>query len=135
MATPPLPDKVRAKLEQPNPCTITTLRSDGTPVSVATWYVLDGDRVLVNMDHTRKRLQHLRDDPRVALTFLYKDSWYTHVSLIGRVVEIADDEGLAHIDRISRHYTGKDYPVRDSGRVNAWIEIERWHGWGATKQS
>jgi PPOX class probable F420-dependent enzyme len=134
VAKPPLPDKVVEKLKQPNPCTITTLRPDGTPVSVATWYLLDGDRVLVNMDHTRKRLQHLRDDPRVALTVLDKDSWYTHVSIVGRVVEIADDEDLRDIDRLSRHYNGKDYPVRDSARVSAWIEIERWHGWGATKR-
>ena len=66
---------------------------------------------------------------------LDKDSWYTHVSIVGRVVELADDEGLRDIDRLSRHYNGKDYPVRDSARVSAWIEIDRWHGWGATKQS
>lgn len=133
MATPPLPDDVIDKLSQPNPCTITTLRSDGHPVSVATWYRLDGDRILVNMDHTRVRLQHVRRDPRVSLTVLDKDSWYNHISFIGRVVEIADDHDLVEIDRLSRHYRGKPYPVRDSARVNAWIEIERWHGWGATK--
>ena len=133
MATPPLPHHVVAKLEQPNPCTITTLRSDGQPVSVATWYLLDGERLLVNMDHTRRRLQHLRDDPRVALTVLDKDSWYNHVSITGRVVEIADDDDLVVIDRMSQHYRGRPYPKRDSPRVNAWVEIERWHGWGATK--
>lgn len=52
MAKPPLPDKVVQKREQPN-------------------------RILVDMDHSRKQLQHPREDPRV--------------------------------------------------------EIERWHGWGATK--
>jgi PPOX class probable F420-dependent enzyme len=133
MATPPLPRHVVTKLEQANPCTITTLRSDGQPVSVATWYLLDGDRLLVNMDHTRRRLQHLRDDPRVALTVLDKDSWYNHVSITGRVVEIADDDDLVVIDRMSQHYRRRPYPKRDSPRVNAWIEIERWHGWGATK--
>jgi PPOX class probable F420-dependent enzyme len=133
MALPPLPNNVVAKLRQANPCTITTLRRDGQPVSVATWYLLDGDRILVNMDHTRRRLQHLRDDPRVAVTVLDRDSWYNHVSITGRVVEISDDEGLAVIDRMSEHYRGQPYPVRDSPRVNAWIEIERWHGWGATK--
>jgi PPOX class probable F420-dependent enzyme len=133
MATPPLPRHVVAKLEQPNPCTITTLRSDGQPVSVATWYLLDGDRLLVNMDHTRRRLQHLRDDPRVALTVLDKESWYNHVSITGRVVEIAADDDLVVIDRMSQHYRERPYPKRDSPRVNAWIDIERWHGWGATK--
>ena len=49
-------------------------------------------------------------------------------------VEASQVTPLREIDRISRHYTGKDYPVRDSARVNAWIEVERWHGWGAAKQ-
>ncbi len=134
MPTPPLPPHVVEKLREPNPCTITTLRSDGQPVSVATWYLLDGDRLLVNMDHSRKRLEHVRRDPRVAVTVLDKDSWYNHVSIVGRVVELTDDEDLVDIDRLSQHYLGKPYMVRDSARVSAWIEIERWHGWGATKE-
>lgn len=133
MPTPPFPDHVVEKLRRPNPCTITTLRRDGQPVSVATWYLLDGDRILVNMDHTRAPLQHVRDDPRVALTVLDEESWYNHVSIIGRVVELADDEGHAGIDRLSQHYRGQPYPTRDSPRVNAWVEVDRWHGWGATK--
>jgi PPOX class probable F420-dependent enzyme len=124
------PPHVRELLEQPNPAVITTVRADGAPVSVATWYLMDGDRVLVNMDEGRKRLDYLRSDPRVSLTVLKADDWYTHVSMQGRVVEMADDDGLAGIDRLSRHYRGRDYSVRDRGRVNAWIEVDRWHGWG-----
>ena len=133
MATPPLPPHVVEKLHQPNACTITTLRSDGQPVSVATWYLLDGERLLVNMDHTRVRLQHVRNDPRVSLTILDQESWYNHVSIMGRVVETSDDDDLVVIDRMAQHYLGQPYAQRDSPRVNAWIEIERWHGWGATK--
>jgi hypothetical protein len=70
-----------------------------------------------------------------ALTVLADDDWYTHVTLIGRVVETHDDEGLADIDRISRHYTGKPYPDRVRARVSAWIEVERRRGWGAMKDS
>jgi PPOX class probable F420-dependent enzyme len=131
MPTPPLPDELRALLEKPNPAVITTLREDGQPVSVATWYVLDGDRVLVNMDATRKRLGHVRRDPRVSLTVLDEASWYTHVSLLGRMTELRDDEGLSGIDRVSRHYTGRPYPDRESPRVSGWIEIDRYHGWGS----
>ncbi|MDX6326211.1 MAG: hypothetical protein QOK15_2565 [Nocardioidaceae bacterium] len=130
MPKPPLPDDLRTLLEKPNPAVITTLREDGQPVSVATWYVLDGDRVLVNMDATRKRLEHLRRDPRVSLTVLDEAGWHTHVSMLGRIAELGDDEGLGDIDRISRHYTGHDYPDRTSPRVSGWIEIDRWHGWG-----
>lgn len=135
MPTPPLPDDVRSLLAKPNPAVITTLREDGQPVSVATWYLLDGDRILVNMDGSRKRLQHLRNDPRVSVTVLDEESWYTHVSLVGRVTEFADDDGLEDIDRLSVHYTGNPYPDRESPRVSAWVEVERYHGWGKAKDS
>src|SRR4051794_16538262 len=136
MSTSPLPDPVRALLAKPNPAVITTLRPDGQPVSVATWYLLEedrthGDRILVNMDEARRRLDYLRRDPRVSLTALDEESWYTHVSVQGRVVELADDSDLADIDRLSLHYNGRPYPNRDRRRVSAWIEVESWHGWGA----
>ncbi|MFJ8696141.1 PPOX class F420-dependent oxidoreductase [Streptomyces roseolilacinus] len=134
MSRPPLPEEAVAMLRKPNPAVLATLRSDGQPVSTATWYLWEDDgRVLVNMDEGRKRLSHLRRDPRVTLTVLDEKSWYTHVSLIGRVVEMREDEGLADIDRLSRHYLGTGYRQRDRGRVSAWIDVERWHGWGALK--
>ena len=129
----PLPDDVRALLEKANPAVVATVRSDGAPVTVATWYLLEGDRVLLNMDHSRVRLEHLRRDPRVSLTVLDEAGWYTHVSLVGRIAEMYDDDGLADIDRLSTHYRGRPYPNRESPRVSAWLEVERWHGWGAAK--
>lgn len=44
MPKPPLPMPVRELLAKPNPAVITAVREDGQPVSVATWYLLDGDR-------------------------------------------------------------------------------------------
>ncbi|MCW2498946.1 MAG: class F420-dependent enzyme [Frankiales bacterium] len=131
-----LPADVREFLSHPNPAVIATVRPDGQPVSVATWYLLeDDDRILVNMDEGRRRLDHLRQEPRVSLTALDRDDWYTHLSVQGRVVEMREDEGLVDIDRLSTHYTGKPYPVRDRGRVSAWIVIDRYHGWGAKKDA
>jgi PPOX class probable F420-dependent enzyme len=135
MPRPPLPDATCELLSKPNPAVIATLAADGRPVSVATWYLLDGDRILVNMDEGRKRLDHLRRDPRVSLTVLDEASWYTHVSLHGRVVEMREDVGMADIDRLAVHYTGKPYRNRDRGRVSAFIEVDRWHGWGAAATS
>ncbi len=37
------------------------------------------------------------------------DDWYSHVSLQGRVVSITEDDGLHDIDRLSRHYRGREY--------------------------
>jgi PPOX class probable F420-dependent enzyme len=124
-----LPEHVRALLSQPNPAVIASVRPDGQPVSVATWYLLDGDRLLVNMDEGRKRLEYLRKNPLVSLTALDEQGWYRHISVQGRVVEWRDDDDLRDIDRLARHYTGEAYSNRERRRVSAWIEIDRWHGW------
>lgn len=128
--TKPLTDDIKTFLAGANPCVISTVRADGQPVSVATWYLLDGDRVLVNMDGGRKRLEYLRNDPRASLTVLADGDWYTHVSLQGRVAEFRDDDDLADIDRLARQYGMEQYPDRRNPRVSAWIEVETWHGWG-----
>jgi PPOX class probable F420-dependent enzyme len=134
MSAPPLPDDVAALVARPNPAVITSNRPDGQPVSVATWYLLEGDgRILVNMDESRRRLEYLRRDPRVSLTVLAADDWYTHVSLQGRVAELVDDPDLVDIDRLSNHYGAGAYSNRTNKRVSARIVIERWHGWGAAK--
>ncbi|WP_298803645.1 TIGR03618 family F420-dependent PPOX class oxidoreductase [uncultured Pseudokineococcus sp.] len=135
MPTPPMPADVAALFARPNPAVMATVAADGRPVSVATWYLVEDDgRVLLGLDAGRARLEHLRRDGRVSLTALAEGDWYTHVSVQGRVVEIVDDEGLAGIDRLSRHYTGRDYPQRDRPRVLAWVEVDRWHGWGGAGQ-
>ncbi len=129
MPEAPVPPEVDAFLRKPNPAVIAALRPDGSPHSVATWYDWEGGRVLVNMDESRLRLRFMRRDPRVSLTVLDEDSWYTHVSLLGRVVSLEDDPDLAGIDRLAIRYTGKPFSRREAKRVNAWIEVERWHGW------
>ena len=95
-----------------------------------TYRLVDGDRIHLNLDAGRVRLQHIRRDPRVALSVIASEDWYTHASIQGRVTEIADDPDLSGIDALARHYTGESYPTRDRPRVNAWVEIEHVHVWG-----
>jgi len=131
MPRPPLPPHLLDLLRRPNPAVIATLRPDGQPVTVATWYVLDDDgRILVNMDAGRRRLEYLRQDPRVSLTVLDGNNWHTHVSVQGRLVDLTDDADLADIDRIATHYTGSAYAMRSRARVSGWIDIAFWHAWG-----
>jgi hypothetical protein len=79
------------------------------------------------MDFERLRLSHMRRDPRVSVTVLDIGDWYHAVTLLGRVVELRDDEGLRDIDRLSQRYRGSPYWNRDRKRVTALIEPERWH--------
>ncbi|GAA2569463.1 PPOX class F420-dependent oxidoreductase [Winogradskya consettensis] len=134
MTALPLPTQVLDLLRLPNPAVMATVAADGRPVTVATWYLLEDDsHVLLGLDATRVRIKHLKKDPRVSLTVLASDDWYTHVSLQGTVSEIVEDVDLAGIDRISRHYNGDAYPDRESPRVLTRLAIERWHGWGKLK--
>jgi PPOX class probable F420-dependent enzyme len=126
---PPLPPRLDAFLALPNAAVIATVRADGAPVTVATWYDWEDGRVLVNMAESRRRLDHLRRDPRVSLTVMDGRRWWSHVSLQGRVAELVDDPDLRDIDRLSQRYLGRPYPARDQRRVTAWIEVERWHAW------
>jgi PPOX class probable F420-dependent enzyme len=125
----PVPLEVSSFLSLPNPAVIATLRPDGSPHSVPTWYDWDDGRVLVNMDATRLRLAFLRRDRRASITVLDQDGWYKHVSLIGRVVSIDDDPELVDIDRLARRYTGRPFRNRAARRVSAWLAPDRWHGW------
>ena len=129
MPKPPLPQPVIDLLLRPDPAVIGTVRPDGAPVTVATWYLWDDGRILVNMDAQRRRLSYIEANPRVSLTVLDPDDWYTHVSLQGRMT-LADDPELSGIDRLAKHYNGKPYPDRRRPRVNGWIDIEYWHAWG-----
>jgi len=131
MSMEPLPAKVLDLLRLPNPAVMATVAADGRPVTVATWYLFEDDgRLLLGLDAKRTRLKHMTKDPRIALTVLAEDDWYTHVSLQGRVLSITDDIGLRDIDRLSRHYTGNAYSTRERPRVSAQVAIERWHVWG-----
>jgi PPOX class probable F420-dependent enzyme len=126
---PPLPPRLDAFLAKPNAAVIATVRPDGSPATVATWYDWEDGRVLVNMDESRRRIAHLRADPRVSLTVMDIANWGSHVSLQGRVISLEDDPDLRDIDRLSVRYLGQPYPERNRRRVSAWIEIERWHAW------
>ena len=128
----PVPPEVDELLARANPAVVATVRPDGSPHSVPTWYDWEDGRVLLNMDEGRLRLRHMRRDPSVALTVLAEDDWYKHISLLGRIVSIEDDAELADIDRLALRYTGHAFRRRDRRRVSAWMQPERWHGWNDT---
>jgi PPOX class probable F420-dependent enzyme len=130
MPPAPVPPHVDEFLRKPNPAVISSLRPDGSPHAVATWYDWEDGLALLNMDESRLRLRFMRRDPRVALCVLDEESWYRQVTLFGRIVRLEDDADLAGIDRLAVRYTGRPFRTRDAKRVSAWLEPDRWHDWG-----
>ncbi len=129
MSRAPLPPELERFLAKPRPAVVSTLRPDGSPVTTATWYEWLAGRVLLTMDANGRRIRNIRRDPRVALTVL-GDDWYTHVSLLGRAVEIRDDPDFVDVDRLSLRYLGEPYDRRDWSSVSVLVEVDRWHTWG-----
>jgi PPOX class probable F420-dependent enzyme len=126
----PLPPDLQRFVRAPRPAVVGTVRPDGSPATTATWYEWNDDgTVLLSIVAGSPRLRNLRNDPRLSLTVLGK-SWYHHVTLLGRVVELRDDPALADLDRMSRRYFGKRYPKRELECVSAVMEVERWHSFG-----
>lgn len=131
MAELPLSADAEALLLPANPAVLGTVRPDGTPHTAAVWFDWVGERVLLNMDRNRRRLDFLRQNPAASITVLDGDNWLRQVTLTG-TVSLHDDEDLADVDRLTRRYLSTDYPIRDRARVTGWLEPSGWYFWDAS---
>jgi PPOX class probable F420-dependent enzyme len=129
MPKAPLPPELERFVRAPRPAVVATVRPDGSPATTASWYDWEDGGVLLSIVASSPRARNLRNDPRLSLTILGK-SWYHHVSLLGRVIELRDDPELADLDRLSQRYFGKRYPNRELRCLSAVVEVERWHSFG-----
>jgi hypothetical protein len=66
----------------------------------------------------------MRRNPAVALSIVDPSNPYRYLSVRGRVVEITEQGGDAHIDRLAKKYLGQDrYPYRQAGEVRVIYKI------------
>ena len=118
---------VRAVLDEPNFAHLATLLADGSPQSAPVWIDVEGDRILIATGEGSLKARNTKRDPRVSLSVGAMDNPYREAQLRGRVVERRPDAKFEIMDRISRKYTGKEFPMRANPeqRVVLVIEIER----------
>jgi PPOX class probable F420-dependent enzyme len=126
VATPLSPD-VRALLDEPNFAHLATLMPDGSPQSAPVWVGVEGDHVLVATGEGSLKATNTRRDPRVSLSVVAMDNPYREAQLRGRVVERRPDAKFEVMDRISRKYIGKEFPMRTDPeqRVVLVVEVQR----------
>jgi PPOX class probable F420-dependent enzyme len=139
MTAPQPDDPVDAFLAAPRRfAVLATLDPDGTPRQAVIWYRLDPDgRITVNSAEGRRWPANLRRDPRCSLSVLDGPDGYRFVALVGRVVEVIDDQEVAQADiaAFARHYHVKDpakaerliADFRAQLRVSFRIEITSAH--------
>lgn len=129
MPPAPLPPELDRFVSAARPAVIATVGADGAPLSAPTWYGWEDGRIVVLMQGGSARHRALAHEPRVSLSIL-GESWYDHVTLHGRVVELRDDVGLVDRDRIATRYQRVRPPGADAHVVTAVIEVDRYHTWG-----
>lgn len=108
--------------------TVVTLMASGQPQAQLRWVDTDGEVLLVNTEPQRQAARNLERDPRVTVLVRNEEDGYDWAELRGRVVErLGGEEARAHIDKLSRKYTGEDYrnPIGPEGRIILRIAADR----------
>ena len=104
---------------------LTTLRADGSPVSVPVWYEWDGETLKMFAYETGGKLKRLANDPRTTvLVANHPDEMEKWVSFDGRI-SVQDDGGLEMAERVFDLY----YPEGDARRpaLNSWRQMaDKW---------
>ena len=108
-----LSDDVRALLEARNIVHLATVRPDGSPHSVPVWAAIEEGKIAFFTQPTSRKARNVEREPRVALSIVDQDNPYRMAQVRGRVVETREgDAALEIMDRMSRRYTGEDFPMR-----------------------
>jgi PPOX class probable F420-dependent enzyme len=107
---------------------LVTLMPDGSPQVTPVWVDLDGNTVIVNTARGRLKDRNMKRDPRVALAVSDPANPYRYVQVRGRVSDITENGGDAHIDKMARKYLNQDsYPYRQPGEVRVVYRITPEH--------
>jgi PPOX class probable F420-dependent enzyme len=119
-----LPLEVRELLEGRNMAHVGTLMADGAPHVSPVWIAIEGEHLAIFSTRAHLKVRNLRRDPRIAISIADETNPYRAAVIRGRVVqELGGDEAIAIMDRMSRRYTGADFPVRTA--IVMLIEPER----------
>ena len=103
---------------------VATLNSDGSPQVTPVWIDFDGTNVLLNTAKGRVKARNFAREPRVALSIIDPENAYRYLGIQGRVIEMTEAGGDAHIDKMAKKYLGKEtYPHRAPGEVRIIVKI------------
>jgi len=115
--------RLQGFFEQVLPAIITTLTDRGAPEMTPLWYEFADGEIRINGDKTRIWMDRMEKTGRATLFVMDPTNFWRWVQVYGRVIEVKDDPGGEHINRLSHRYRGTDYPGDRSTRRTVRIEI------------
>jgi PPOX class probable F420-dependent enzyme len=123
-----IPEKYRDLFTKRAFASLGTLMPDGRPQVTPVWVDLEGDLVLFNSAKGRQKDKNVRRDPRVSLAIIDPENPYRYLEIRGRVVEITEQGGSDHIDKMAKKYLGVDkYPYGQPSEVRVIYKIQPEH--------
>ena len=123
-----LPDNVVKLIQGKNFGHLATIMPDGSPQVTPVWVDYENGFILVNTAEGRAKPRNVRRDKRVAISVADQNNPYSMASIRGKVVEITNKGGDAHIDKLAKKYIGKDkYPWRKPEEKRLILKIEPLH--------
>jgi PPOX class probable F420-dependent enzyme len=129
-------DGVRRFLEQGPLGHLVTLNSDGTPHVALIWAGLEGDELVFGSFFDSLKLDYIRRDPRVTISFQANEheGEGLHPYMVVRgTARISEGGALPVMDRLAEYYIGPgaQFPFRDAGPGYVTrVTIERIYGVG-----
>jgi len=123
-----LTDNVRSFLTATPPryATIATINPDGNPHQIVVWYLLRGDRIVVNSRHGRRWPSNLRRDGRANFAVYDGEDAVTIECVLERTYE--GDDAQADIAEMARRYGSGEVPrFRAERRISFVLRPTRVH--------
>jgi PPOX class probable F420-dependent enzyme len=119
---------------------VATLNADGTPHVSLAWAGFDGDGAIFSSFFDQHKIDNIRRDPRVSLSFEAKEydgeGLWPYLVIRGRG-RVSDGGALEVMDRLAEYYIGPGamYPMRDlPPGVVVRVTIDKIYGQGPWRE-
>lgn len=104
-----IPESHQDLLAKPIYAVLTTVMPDGQPQSTIVWVNLEDGFVCFNTARGRQKDKNLARNPKVTVALLDPEDPFRWLEVRGTVDGGDEEDGVAHIERLSRKYTGQGY--------------------------
>ena len=103
---------------------LATIMPDGSPQVTPVWFDYAGGVIRVNSAKGRVKSRNMTSGAPVALSIVDPDNGYRYIQVRGKVTNVTEAGGDAHIDALAKKYLGVDtYPYRNASEVRVIFEI------------
>jgi PPOX class probable F420-dependent enzyme len=132
-----LPESAVALIESGRHGHLVTINADGSPQVSMVWVGIEHDELCIASLTPRKKLENVRRDPRVAVSFEAAEadgeSLLPYLTVLG-TARVTEGGGPALLQRLAQVYLGPGvkFPPGENP-PEGWImriEPQRWHGHG-----